>query len=138
MQLKAIMTSPAATIAPESSLAEAAKKMLELDIGVLPVANGQAMVGIVSDRDIAIRGVARGMDPQRTAVREIMTKDVFTCQASVDVQEACNVMEEKQVRRLVVVDGGDTPVGVVSLGDIAQHLRREQSGDVLKKVSEPG
>jgi CBS domain-containing protein len=138
MQLKAIMTSPAATIAPESSLAEAAKKMLELDIGVLPVANGQAMVGIVSDRDIAIRGVARGMDPERTAVREIMTKDVFTCQASVDVQEACNVMEQKQVRRLVVVDGGDTPVGVVSLGDIALHLRREQSGDVLKKVSEPG
>ena len=78
------------------------------------------------------------MDPERTAVREIMTKDVFTCQASVDVEEACNVMEEKQVRRLVVVDGGDTPVGVVSLGDIALHLRREQSGDVLKKVSEPG
>ena len=112
--------------------------MLELDIGVLPVANGQAMVGIVSDRDITIRGVARGMDPGRTAVREIMTKDVFTCQASVDVQEACKLMEEKQVRRLVVVDGRDTPVGVVSLGDIALHLRREQSGDVLKKVSEPG
>jgi len=137
MQLKAIMTSPVATIAPESSLAEAARKMLELDIGILPVANGQSIVGIVSDRDIAIRGVARGMDSERTAVREIMTKDVFTCEASVDVEEACNVMEEKQVRRLVVVDGGNTPVGVVSLGDIALHLRREQSGDVLKKVSEP-
>ena len=137
MQLKAIMTSPVATIAPESSLADAARKMLELDIGILPVANGQSIVGIVSDRDIAIRGVARGMDSDRTAVREIMTKDVFTCQANVDVEEACNVMEEKQVRRLVVVDGGDTPVGVVSLGDIALHLRREQSGDVLKKVSEP-
>jgi CBS domain-containing protein len=137
MQLKAIMTSPVATIAPESSLAEAARKMLELDIGILPVANGQSIVGIVSDRDIAIRGVAKGMDSDRTAVREIMTKDVFTCQAGVDVEEACNVMEEKQVRRLVVVDGGNAPVGVVSLGDIALHLRREQSGDVLKKVSEP-
>ena len=137
MQLKAIMTSPVATIAPESSLAEAARKMLELDIGILPVANGQSIVGIVSDRDIAIRGVAKGMDSDRTAVLEIMTKDVFTCQAGVDVEETCNVMEEKQVRRLVVVDRGNAPVGVVSLDNIALHLRREQSGDVLKKVSEP-
>ncbi len=137
MQLKAIMTSPVATVAPETSLAEAAKKMLALDIGVLPVATGQTIVGIVSDRDITIRGVAKRMDPDRTPVRDIMTKDVFTCQASVDVKEACDLMEEKQVRRLVVVDGSDTPVGVVSLGDIARHLRLEESGDVLKKISQP-
>lgn len=137
MQLKAIMTSPVASVAPETSLAEAAKKMLSHDIGVLPVTNGKAIVGIVSDRDIAIRGVAKGMDPERTAVRDIMTKNVYTCQADVDVNKACDLMEDKQVRRLVVVDGSGAPVGVVSLGDIARHLRLEQSGDVLKKVSQP-
>jgi CBS domain-containing protein len=138
MHLKAIMTSPVATVAPETSLAEAAKKMLALDIGVLPVTEGEAIVGIVSDRDITIRGVAKGMDPERSAVREIMTKEVFTCPVDVDAKVACNLMEEKQVRRLVVMDADNTPIGIVSLGDIALHLRLEQSGDVLKKVSQPG
>ena len=88
MHLKEIMTSPVATIAPDSSLADAARKMLKLDIGVLPVSDGKKVVGIVSDRDITIRGVPKGMDPERTGVQEIMTKEVFTCPVGSDVKTA--------------------------------------------------
>jgi CBS domain-containing protein len=137
MDLKEIMTSPVETIAPETSLQEAAKKMLDLGIGLLPVSKGQKVVGIVSDRDITIRAVAKGLDPAGTTVRDVMSHEVFSCQSGSDVTEACNLMEDKQVRRLVVMDAGNAPVGIVSLGDIALHLRREQSGDVLKKVSQP-
>jgi CBS domain-containing protein len=136
MHLKEIMTSPVETIAPDASLADAARKMLALEIGLLPVSMGQKIVGIVSDRDITIRAVAKGLDPDRTEVQQIMTQDVFSCQGGSDVMDACGLMEEKQVRRLLVMDA-DAPIGIVSLGDIALHLRREQSGDVLKKVSQP-
>jgi CBS domain-containing protein len=136
MHLKEIMTSPVETIAPDASLADAARKMLTLEIGLLPVSTGQKIVGIISDRDITIRAVAKGLDPDRSEVQQIMTQDVFSCQGSSDVTDACDLMEEKQVRRLLVMDA-DTPIGIVSLGDIALHLRREQSGDVLKKVSQP-
>ena len=137
MRLNEIMTSPISTITPDTSLADAARRMLELDIGMLPVADGKKIVGMVSDRDITVRAVAKGMDPERTPVRDIMTKEVFACLASSDVQEACDLMEDKQVRRLLVMDDNDSPRGIVSLGDIALHLRREQSGDVLNKVSQP-
>ena len=85
MHLKEIMTSPVATVTPVTSLADAAKKMLALDIGLLPVSNGREIVGIVSDRDITIRGVAKGMDPERTDVQEVMSKEVFTCPVESDV-----------------------------------------------------
>ena len=137
MHLKELMTSPVATIAPDSSLADAARKMLKLDIGLLPVADGQKIVGIVSDRDITIRAVAKGLDPERTPVREVMSQEVFTCPVGSDALVACTMKEEKQVRRLVVMDTGQMPVGIVSLGDIALHLRREKAGSVLKRVSEP-
>lgn len=137
MHLKEIMTSPVATITPETSLADAAKTMLISDIGSLPVSNGQAIVGIISDRDITVRAVAKGMDPQRTVAKDVMTTDVFTCPAGSDVTDACRLMEAKQVRRLVVVDAAGSPVGIVSLGDIALHVRREESGGVLKRVSQP-
>jgi len=138
MHLKEIMTSPVATVTPDTSLADAAKKMLALDIGLLPVSNGREIVGIVSDRDITIRGVAKGMNPERTGVQEVMSKEVFTCPVESDVKAACSLMEERQVRRLLVMDGDDSPVGIISLGDIALHLRREQAGGVLNKVSQPG
>ncbi len=136
MNLKEIMTSPVETISPDSSLAEAARKMLALGVGLLPVSNGQVLVGILSDRDITIRAVAKGMDPERTEVQAAMTKNVFSCPIGSDVMDACKLMETKQVRRLLVMDAANTPIGIVSLGDIALHLRREQSGEVLKKVSQ--
>jgi CBS domain-containing protein len=138
MKLSTIMTGGIETIPPQASLAEAAKKMASQDIGSLPVcAEPRRVVGIITDRDITVRAVARGMDPNRTRVEEVMTRDVLTCSAEAEVEHACELMEKRQVRRLLVTGQDDTPVGIVSLGDIALCLRESQSGEVLKKMSEP-
>ena len=138
MKLSSIMTGGIETIAPQATLAEAARKMASQDIGSLPVcAERQRVVGIITDRDITVRAVARGMDPNRTRVEEVMTRDVLSCSSDADVEDACALMEKRQVRRLLVTAEDDSPVGIVSLGDIALCLRESQSGEVLRKVSEP-
>ena len=138
MKLSSIMSGGIETIPPQASLAEAAKKMASQDIGSLPVcAEPRRVVGIITDRDITVRAVARGMDPNRTRVEEVMTRDVLSCSSDAEVEHACELMEKRQVRRLLVTAQDDTPVGIVSLGDIALCLRESQSGGVLKKVSEP-
>jgi CBS domain-containing protein len=138
MKLSTIMTGGIETILPQASLAEAAKKMASQDIGSLPVcAEPRRVVGIITDRDITVRAVARGMDPNQTRVEEVMTRDVLCCSSEAEVEDACQLMEKRQVRRLLVTGQDDTPVGIVSLGDIALCLRESQSGEVLKKVSEP-
>jgi CBS domain-containing protein len=138
MKLSSIMTGGIETIRPQATLAEAAKKMASQDIGSLPVcADRRSVVGIITDRDITVRAVARGMDPNNTRVEEVMTKDVLSCSSDSEVEEACVLMEKRQVRRLLVTGDDDTPVGIVSLGDIALCLRESQAGEVLRKVSEP-
>jgi CBS domain-containing protein len=138
MKLAAIMTGGIATITPHASLAEAAKKMASQDIGSLPVCDEpRRVVGIITDRDITVRAVARGMDPNQTRVEDVMTRDVLSCSSESEVEDACVLMEKRQVRRLLVTGQNEVPVGIVSLGDIALCLRESQSGEVLKKVSEP-
>lgn len=138
MKLSSIMTGGIETIRPQATLAEAAKKMASQDIGSLPVcAERRQVVGIITDRDITVRAVARGMDPNQTRVEEVMTRDVLSCSSEAEVEHACELMEKRQVRRLLVTGQDDAPVGIVSLGDIALCLRESQSGGVLKTVSEP-
>jgi len=138
MKLAAIMTGGIETITPHASLAEAAKKMASQDIGSLPVCDEpRRVVGIITDRDITVRAVARGMDPNQTRVEDVMTRDVLCCSSESEVEDACELMERRQVRRLLVTGQDEVPVGIVSLGDIALCLRESQSGEVLKKVSEP-
>ena len=138
MRLSSIMSGSIETILPGASLAEAARKMASQDIGSLPVCSDRRrVIGIITDRDITVRAVARGLDPNHTKVQDVMTKDVLACPADSDIEAACELMESRQVRRLVVTGEDDTPVGIVSLGDIALCLREHQSGEVLKKVSEP-
>jgi CBS domain-containing protein len=139
MKLSSIMTGGIETIPPQATLAEAAKKMASQDIGSLPVCSDRrsSVVGIITDRDITVRAVARGMDPNQTRVEEVMTRDVLSCSSDSEVEDACQLMESHQVRRLLVTGDGDIPVGIVSLGDIALCLRESQAVGVLKKVSEP-
>jgi CBS domain-containing protein len=138
MKLASIMTGGIETITPHASLAEAAKKMASQDIGSLPVCDEpRRVVGIITDRDITVRAVARGMDPNQTRVEDVMTRDVLSCSSDAEVEDACELMEKRQVRRLLVTGQDEVPVGIVSLGDIALCLRESQSGEVLKKVSEP-
>ncbi len=138
MQLSHIMTGSIQTVAPGASLAEAAKKMASADVGSLPVCSDKRrVVGIITDRDITVRAVARGLDPGSTQVQDVMTREVLSCPAESDVGAACELMEERQVRRLVVTDRDDAPIGIVSLGDLALTLKVNKAGGVLKKVSAP-
>src|SRR5690242_20038396 len=139
MQLKDIMTPKPECIGPEATLQEAARRMRDLDVGPLPVCGeNDRLAGMITDRDITVRAVAEGKDPKTTPVREAMTKDVIYSFEDQDVQEAARTMQERQVRRLVVLDRDKRLVGIVSLGDLAVETGdRQRAGEVLQDVSEP-
>ena len=138
MLLRDIMTQGVAEIPPTATLKEAAEKMRTLDVGVLPVCDGQQILGILTDRDIALRAVALGADPNSTCVTEAMTPEVIYCFDDEDVEEATKLMEQRQIRRLLVMDHQKHAVGIVSLGDIATRTHNDRlSGEVLERVSEP-
>jgi len=139
MQLKDIMTPGVEVIAPEASIYEAAEKMSHLDIGPLPVCDGERLVGMLTDRDITVRAVAAGRDPVTTQVREVMTPDVVYGFDDQDIQDAARLMEQYQIRRLPVLNRSKRLVGIVSLGDLAVHPGNQPlASEVLEQVSEPG
>jgi CBS domain-containing protein len=117
--VREVMSATAETVTPEATLADAAKVMERADIGDVLIVDGTRQLrGIVTDRDIAIRAIAEGRDPNSTPVEEIMTPTVETISSSATVREAIETMRRHDIRRLPVVDGG-SPIGVVSLGDLA-------------------
>jgi hypothetical protein len=118
---------------------EAALKMKGLDVGPLPVCDGERLLGVITDRDIAVRGVADGRDPDRTKVRDLMTPDVEYCFEDEDVVEAARVMQQAQIRRLLVLDRRKHLVGIVALKDVAlESMDRQLTGETLEGVSSPG
>jgi CBS domain-containing protein len=139
MRVSEVMTRSVTCIHPDASLQEAAAKMKSLDIGPLPICDGnRRLVGMLTDRDITVRSTAEGEDPTAIRVRDIMTPEVFYCFDDQLVGEAAQLMEEKQVRRLVVLNRDGELVGIVSLGDLAVVTGDEQlSGNTLQAVSEP-
>jgi CBS domain-containing protein len=139
MQLREIMTHDVHAVPPDASLRRAAQEMQACDVGALPVCMGDKLVGIITDRDIATRGVAEGKDPSSCPVSEAMTPELIYCFSDEDVQRAVELMEFKQIRRLPVMDRNTMRlVGIVSLGDLATRRRDERlSGEVLQQVSQP-
>ena len=138
MQVKEIMTSGIETIDADMKLTEAASLMKELDIGALPVWKGQRVTGIITDRDITIRGVAAGKDTRETTVREIMTPGICCCFEYDDIHEAASLMEKNGLHRLLVLSEDDQPVGFVSLADFAIKSRDERlAWEILERISEP-
>jgi CBS domain-containing protein len=139
MQLKDVMTPGVEVIAPEASIYEAATKMCHLDIGPLPVCDGERLIGMLTDRDITVRAVAAGRDPLTTHVRDVMTPDVVYGFDDQDVQDAARLMEQYQIRRLPVLNRSKQLVGMVALGDLAVHAGTQPvTAEVLEQVSEPG
>jgi len=122
MEIRDIMMRSVETVEPDESLCEAARKMASQNIGLLPVWQDGALVGVVTDRDIVVRGVARGFDPEQTIVEEVMTSMVVSLPESSDLEDASDLMESKHVHRLVVIDDKAMPVGIVSLDKVALHL----------------
>ncbi len=138
MNVNEIMTCNAETIDSQATLVEAAQKMKQLDVGALPVWESGELAGMITDRDIAIRGVAQAKDPTATRVNEVMTPEVFYCFADDDIHEAAELMEEKGIHRLLVLDESNEPAGFVSLADFAVKSRDERlAWEILEKISEP-
>ena len=138
MKLKDIMTEKVEVVAPDTSLDEAARKMRDLDVGVLPVCDGERLVGMLTDRDLTVRAVAEGRDPKTAPVRESMTPEIVYCFEDQEAAEAERIMAEKQIRRLPVLNRDKRLVGIVSLGDLATKTDEARAvGKTLEKVSEP-
>jgi CBS domain-containing protein len=138
MKLSEIMTREVQILQPDDTLSFAAQKMRDHDIGFLPVCDGDTLMGVLSDRDIAIRALSDGMDIKVMLGRDLMTTPAIYCFDDQDVTEAAKVMGENQIRRLVILGReNERVVGVISLGDLVRKGITDLSGQVLQRVSEP-
>jgi CBS domain-containing protein len=136
MKVKEMMTRNVEVIQPNDSLQMAAQKMRDRDIGFLPVYEGDELIGVVTDRDIAIRAIANGTNPNAIVGREIVTSPVVYCFDDQDVEEAARLMRENQIRRLIVLDRkNNQSVGVISLGDLAGTVKEKTAGKTLEGIS---
>lgn len=131
-----IMTKSVAVVQRDETLQAAARRMREMDIGALPVVDGKALVGMVTDRDITIRGVAEGMVAQESLVADVMTEEIRFCRTTDTVAEVMAEMGEAQVRRLAVLDANHEIAGIVALGDIATRQSAD-TDETLREISTP-
>lgn len=135
MKVHEIMTRGAEFITADKTIEQAAVKMKKSGIGDMPVVDGGEAVGMLTDRDITLRIVAEGLDPQTTYVTDAMTAEVFACKENDDIETAARLMGDRRVRRLLVMTDGRKLSGIVSLGDLAKSVDKELVGEVLKKIS---
>ena len=134
--IRDLMTSNPTTIEPDKTVVDAAKLMDDEDAGLIPIVEGQKLVGTITDRDIAIRVVAEGKDPQSAKVRDVMTSRLITVDPDQDLDEALRLMAEHQVRRLPVVEEDGKIVGIVAQADVAKHTSDEQTGELVQQISQ--
>jgi CBS domain-containing protein len=137
-EVRDIMTSRPVCGSPDATLREIARKMLEANCGEIPICADDMLLGVVTDRDITCRAIAKGRDPMTTTARQIMTKPPATIEADAKIKEAIELMENLRVRRLPVVDEEGRIVGILSMTDIALHLPHRKSGELLREISRRG
>jgi CBS domain-containing protein len=138
MRVSEAMTRDVRVANPDQSIREVARIMKDIDAGAMPVGDNDRLVGVITDRDIAIRAVAEGKGPD-TRVREVMsTEQVMYCYEDEDLAHVAQNMAENQVRRLPVVNRDKRLVGIVSLGDVAKEASHTTAGKAVKGVSQPG
>jgi CBS domain-containing protein len=132
------MTTSVRTLNASQSLAEAARLMKAEDAGSIPVIDDGRLVGIVTDRDIAIRGIAEGIDPSTSRIGQIASRDLVMASPEQDLDDALNLMARHQVRRLPVVDRNDGHlVGIIAQADIAIAAKEKQTGELVEQISQP-
>jgi CBS domain-containing protein len=134
--IREVMTSNPCTIDADKPVAYAAKMMRDEDVGLAPIVEGQRLVGTLTDRDIAVRVVAEGRDPESTQVREVATTKVVTVAPQQDLDDALRLMAEHQVRRIPVVEEDGRLVGVVAQADVAREADDRQTGEVVERISQ--
>ncbi|MCC2688386.1 MAG: putative dehydrogenase protein [Rhizobiaceae bacterium] len=137
MRVKDCMTNDVRIADPDQTLQEAAQVMARLDAGVMPVGENDRLVGMITDRDIAVRGVAEGKGPD-ARVREVMSTDVKYCFDDEEVDDVLHKMGEQQVRRLPVLNRDKRLIGIVSIGDLARTGETAETGEALSGISMPG
>ena len=130
-----LMTKDLATCVETSPVVEAAKLMEREGVGSIPVLEGGKLVGIVTDRDIAVRVVAAGRDPQQTQIQDVMTRDPESVTVDDSIDKVMEVMESRQVRRIPVIDQGRKLVGIIAQADIARMGDDHATGDVVEAIS---
>jgi CBS domain-containing protein len=134
-KIRDLMTENPCAIDSDKPVAYAAKMMRDEDVGLAPIVEGQKLVGTLTDRDIAIRVVAEGKDPQTTTVLEVATTRVVTIDPNQDLADALRLMAQNQVRRLPVVEEDGRLAGVLAQADVAKHASDEQTGEVVEEIS---
>lgn len=137
MQIKEIMSRSVETVSPDATIADAAETMRSLDIGALPVCDGDRLVGMLTDRDIAIRAVADGCKPEETRVSSCMTPEILYCFEDQDTSEAERVMQQWQIRRLPILNRDKQLTGIVALADIATKVDNEsETARTVREISQ--
>jgi CBS domain-containing protein len=137
MKVSEVMTRDVQTVRPDQPVQDAASFMLSANAGSIPVTDGDRLIGMITDRDIAVRGVAKGYGPD-TPVRELMTEEIICARDDDDVEDIASRMSEAQVRRLPVIDRDERLCGIVSLGDLSRETDNDTASEALEGVSEPG
>jgi CBS domain-containing protein len=137
MRVAEVMTRDVRLIEPNQTIRDAARLMAEMDAGIMPVREGDRLVGMITDRDIAVRAVAQGRGPD-TAVREVMTDEVKYCYEDDDTNDVARNMADIQVRRLPVLTREKRLVGIISLGDMAVTDEAGKAGEAVAGISQPG
>lgn len=137
MKVREVMTRDVQTVRPDQSARDAASFMLRADAGAIPVTEGDRLIGMITDRDIAVRGVAEGHGPD-TPVRELMTNDIVAARPDDDTDDVAARMSEAQVRRIPVIDDQQKLCGIVSLADLSQQGDDSAAEQALEGVSQPG
>ena len=137
MKIRDAMSRDVSLTAPDQTIREAAGRMAQLDAGVLPVGDKDKLIGVITDRDIAVRAVAEGKGPT-TLVREVMSQEVLYCYDDQDLEEVAKNMADVQVRRMPVVSRDKRLVGIISLADIAQKGSARTAGRAVTGISQPG
>jgi CBS domain-containing protein len=136
-KISEVMSSRPRAVTPQTSVREAAQLMEQEDVGSLPVVDeGTRLVGIVTDRDLAVRVLAQGSDPEQTRVGEVASTDIVALTPEHDLDEALKLMASEQVRRLPIVAGENQLVGVVSQADVARSSKEKATGEVVEAISQ--
>jgi CBS domain-containing protein len=135
-KISELMTSDPRTVTADSTVAEAARLMRDEDAGIIPITEGERLVGVVTDRDIAVKVAAEGKDAQSTKVSEIAANNLVTIDPQQDLDEALRLMAQHQVRRLPVVKEDGKLVGILAQADVARHADPARTGEVVEEISE--
>lgn len=135
MKVKDAMHKGVAWVSPDDSVHDVAKLMAREDVGAVPVGENDRLVGMVTDRDIVVRGLAGTADPLQVTARDVMTGPIVFCLEDEDVEDAVRIMESRQIRRLPVISKAKRMVGMLSLGDVAALGSHSLSGETLKAVA---